>query len=421
MSYRFMRRLNNIEKAVKLVEDYLKNVLRVLRISVDEAFNKYAAEEVYSPTDVPPYDRAVVDGCAVKASDLGGASPESPVVLVKKGALYAGDEYSFSVEHGYCVEVATGSILPRGADTVVPAEYIITKKNDEYVRLVREFNPGYGISFRGEDIRKGDIIVERGARLKEHHIAMLSSVGLKYVEVWDLPRIAVFSTGNEIVEPGEEKTPSKIYDSTRRIVIGFLKRMGFNRISDMGIIADDEKLIENAYMNALETAEIVISTGGTSVGKKDTTIRVLEKLKPEEFIHGFALTPGRPFGVGLLGGKLVLALSGMPVAALTELMAVLEPALARALGRNRSILPIVKGVLTRKLVTHTGMMNYVRARVHCSMEGRILVDPLRLTGSGILSTLKDGNAVIPVPPDVTGFNEGDTVDVIIYDPDNFSC
>ena len=421
-SYRFMKRLNSVDRAIVIIREYLHDVLTVESKHIDDnIIGSYSAEEVRADRDVPPINRAVVDGCAALSLDLGGASPESPVILRNVGSLFAGDFREIVLNRGECVEVATGAVLPKNADVVVPAEYLMSIDKDS-AGVIKEFNSGYGISLRGEDLKSGEIVLELGDVILEYHIAIVSALGISTLKTWKLPRVSVISTGSEIIEPGQGYVPGKVYDSTRRIVKGFLKRLGFIDIIDYGIIPDDECTIREVLERAMMESDIVITTGGTSVGKRDTTIRVIEEMNPLSFIHGFALTPGRPFGIARMRpSKLVFSLSGMPVAALTELMAVLEPALSMAIGRTKRILPVVKGVLRKKLVTHPGMLNYVRSRLSCGSDGRLYVEPLRLTGSGILSTLRDGPGIIVVPPDITGYNEGDIVDVIIYDIDSLNC
>ncbi len=417
-----MRRLNSVDKAIGTVYEYLRNNLTVESRCIDSnIIGSYSAEEVRANRDIPPSNRAVVDGCAAISLDLGGASPEAPVILRKMGSIYAGDTSDTVLNRGECIEVATGAVLPANADVVVPAEYLVDISQGN-IGVIKEFNSGYGVSLKGEDLKSGEIVINLGDIILEHHVAMVSALGIPTLKTWRLPKVSIISTGSEIVEPGQELVPGKIYDSTRRLVKGFLKRLGFTDINDYGIVPDDKDTIRELLERATIESDMIITIGGTSVGKRDTTIRAIEEMNPVSFIHGFALTPGRPFGIARTRpGKLIVSLSGMPVAALTELMAIIEPALSIALGRAKRILPVVKGVLKKKLVTHPGMLNYVRSKLSCSPDGRLYVEPLRLTGSGILSTLREGPGIVVVPPDITGYNEGDIVEVIIYNTDSLDC
>ncbi|MEB3786986.1 MAG: molybdopterin molybdotransferase MoeA [Desulfurococcales archaeon] len=421
-SYRFMGILNDVNEAVGVLEKYLSRMIAVEKIYVDEKLvGRYSARDVVATGNIPPVNRAVVDGCAAMSIDIGGASPEAPVILKKKAIVYAGDKGGFKLDRGECVEVATGAVVPENSDVVIPAEYIVDIGGSK-VSVIKEFNTGYGVSLKGEDLKQGELIVRKGDRLLEHHIAMMSALGISEAEVWRLPRIALFSTGDEVVEPGTAKSDGQVFDSTRRLVKGFLTRIGFTDILDYGIVPDNADIIRKTLFESLSKADLVVTIGGTSVGKRDTTIRTVEELDSKVMIHGFALTPGRPAGLTVTSDeKIILSLSGMPVAALTELLAILEPALAKSLGRSSRILPVIKGVLKRRLVTHPGMLNYVRSRLTCGDDGRIYVEPLRLTGSGILSTLKEGPGIVVVPPHITGFNEGDIVDVILYDYQALNC
>jgi molybdopterin molybdotransferase len=417
-----MGTLNDVNKAVDILKKHLSRMITVEKRSIDEnIIGRYSAQDVIASSNIPPVNRAVVDGCAAISIDIGGASPEAPVILRKKAVVYAGEKTGFALNRGECVEVATGAVIPENSDVVIPAEYTVDM-GDGRVAIIKEFNTGYGVSLKGEDLKQGELIVRKGDRLLEHHIAMISALGISEVKIWRLPKIAVFSTGDEVVEPGTSKSDSQVFDSTRRLVKGFLRRIGFIDIIDYGIVPDDFDSIRRILLDSLDKTDLVITIGGTSVGKRDTTVRVIEELNNPVMIHGFALTPGRPAGLAVTSNnKVILSLSGMPVAALTELLAMLEPALAKSLGRSSRILPVIRGVLKKKLVTHPGMLNYVRSRLICGDDGRIYVEPLRLTGSGILSTLKDGPGIVIVPPHITGYNQGDIVDVILYDYQALNC
>jgi len=411
--YRFMDELHPVEEAVSLVYTYLRGLLSREMISVYSSLGRYASSPVYSTRDVPPYNRSVVDGCAARSIDVGGAAPEAPVMLKLKGKVSIGDDRDYNVGPGECFEVATGSRLPVNADVVIPVEYV--EFHGAMVVVTKGFSSGYGVARRGEDLGKGMMLVRRGERIDDFHVGLLASIGLSEIEVWRLPRVCIFSTGDELVEPGEEYASGKVYASTGYLVKSLLEKLGFS-VEYHGIAGDSELEIEDFFARLLSRCPIVVSTGGTSVGEKDVVARVVsEKFSDQGFIHGIALTPGRPMGIGVsrLDGeiRLVLALSGMPVAAYTEIVAVLEPALAKAVGRDNRIFREFTGILDRKLVSRPGMTSYVRASTRI-VDGRIIASPLRLTGSGILSTLLAGDSMIVIPPEVTGYDKGETVKLV---------
>lgn len=361
---------------------------------------RYASRNVEAVIDIPPYDRALVDGFACRSKDIAYASQDSPVIL----RIVDKDEISESE----CVKLNTGDKVPRGADVVIPREY--TSSKGELLLIYRSFPPNYGIGVKGEDIKRGEIIIRKGERLRPWHIALASAQGMKCINVYSLPKVAVFSTGVELLEPGEPYREGMVYDSTRRLVLSYLEWMGFE-VEDKGRIDDDIDVIEEMFRRLLRDYDIVLSTGGTSLGERDYTVKALRRLEPEYMVHGLAIKPGRPGAIAVVEGKLVMALSGFPVAALSELELVFKPLIERVLGLKISY-PKIIGKLTRRIPSQPGITELYRVRVWIDNR-EYLVEPLRLTGSGALSTLVRGNGLLIVPENSTGYEEGDIVEVYL--------
>lgn len=386
----------------------VNEVSRIVNINIEEEcietnqrlLNRYSSRDVVAVMDIPPYDRALVDGYACRSQDILYASTESPVVLklVDKDVINEGE----------CKELNTGDKVPQGADIVVPREY--TSKDKDSILVYNSLPPNYGIGLRGEDIRKGEIIIRKGERIRPWHVALASAQGLECIHVYKLPKAIVFSTGTELLEPGEPYRDGMIYDSTRRLVLSYLKWMGLN-VSDGGRIDDDIHMIEKIFRKLLNKYDIIFSTGGTSMGEKDYTVRALKRLKPEYIVHGFAIKPGRPGAIAVVDGKIIMALSGFPVAALSELELVFKPLMEKLLS-IRIDYPKIVGKLTRRIPSQPGITELYRVRVWMQ-NGEYLVEPLRLTGSGVLSTLIKGNAFLIVPEDSTGFEKGEKVEVYL--------
>lgn len=386
----------------------INEVSGIANISIEEEcietnqklLDKYSSRDVVAVMDIPPYDRALVDGYACRSQDILYASTESPVVLklVDKDVINEGE----------CRELNTGDKVPQGADIVVPREY--TSRDKDSILIYNSLPPNYGIGLRGEDIRKGEVIIRRGERIRPWHIALASAQGLKCIHVYKLPKTIVFSTGMELLEPGEPYRDGMIYDSTRRLVLSYLKWIGFD-VDDGGRIGDDIYMIEKMFRKLLSEHDIIFSTGGTSMGERDYTVRALKRLKPEYIVHGFAIKPGRPGAIAVVDGKIIMALSGFPVAALSELELVFKPLIEKLLN-IRIDYPKIVGKLTRRIPSQPGVTELYRVRVWMQ-NGEYLIEPLRLTGSGVLSTLIKGNAFLVVPEDSTGFEEGEKVEVYL--------
>lgn len=407
--YNIIEKLHSVADARRLLERALRRVApREESVHVDRAMGRVASRDVESPMDVPPHDRSVLDGYAARWRDLSTASEETPVVLKLKGRIEIDDPGSYSIGPGECYEVATGSPLPEGADVVVPIEHAYSQGDVVYV--YKPFPGGYGVSVRGEDLRRGERILSRGDVVSEWHVGVLSSVGIERVMVWSRMKVGVVSTGQELIEPGEEYRQGKVYASTGRLAVSYLRARGVDA-EYLGILSDDEEAIRGFIESRLGEYDVLMTTGGTSVGRKDAAIRAIAGIA-EDMIHGLALTPGRPGAIAIVGGKPVLALSGMPVAAISELIAVWDPVYRGLLGRSRPWEPIIRGRMARQYTSHPGMMNVVRTYTCMGPDG-VRVEPLRVTGSGILSTLIKANSILIVPEDVTGIEEGEEVEVLL--------
>lgn len=381
---------------------------RVVRVGLSDAVGMVAAADVRARFDVPPYDRSLLDGYAARHEDVAPASPSAPVVLKVRASVRVHEAYRGEVGRGEAVEVATGSPLPRGSDVVIPYEHAV-RSGDEVI-VYRSYPRYYGVSKAGEDVRRGEVVLRRGELVRPWHLGLLAAQGLAEVEVFERLRVAVFDTGDELVEPGGELEEGKVYDSTRYLVKGYLRSLGLDVI-DLGIVSDDPASVKRAFAEALQLGDIVVSIGGTSVGRRDHTVKVLRALEAVEyFVHGVALTPGRPAAVATVGGKPVFALSGMPVAALTELQVIFREFYRRFMGLKGLVTPVAKARLLRRVASDPGMVTVYRVRV-CTRGGELYAEPLRLTGSGVLSTLIRGNALLIVGEEETGFDEGDEVTV----------
>jgi molybdopterin molybdotransferase len=393
---------------------------RRMEADVDKALGMIAAEEVRAPEDVPQHDRSVLDGYAARWVDISGASPEAPVTLRLAGRISVDSPpVTFSLAPREAVWVDTGAPIPRGADVVVPREYA-RELQGGLVEVLRAFPAGYGVSVKGEDLREGDPIVEPGLVIDPPRAALLASIGKYRVTVYEPLKAVVYAVGDELVEPWEECPPGRVRVSTARLVRAWFCQHGISAAYG-GILPDSEDAIERAVSEALARGvDIIAFTGGTSVGDRDVTVRVLSKMA-DDYVHGLALTPGRPGFAGVISGTALLGLSGMPVAAWSQLVAVFDEYYRAVLGRGRPWEPVVRLPLAKRYSSAPGMVNVVRSRIVSSVSGQA-VEPLRVTGSGILSTLIYADSYFVVPEDVTGYDEGSVIDVrLLYDAGGARC
>ncbi len=397
------------EEVVNKVLSQLSIRVEVETVKLDLAIDRICAEDIYAHRDIPPYNRAVLDGYATLYSSIEKSSTLSPSRLKIKGKTEVDHPPPRKeLEIGDAWEVSTGAALPPNAEVVIPYEY--TKRTNDEVLVFKEFPPGYGISRKGEDLKKGELIIRKGEVIKPWHIALLASQGLSSVKVYRKIKASIVSIGSELVEPGSELRVGLIYDTTRYLIKTYLIKMGLD-IKDLGIISDNINEIRETLSKALNESTIVFTIGGTSIGKKDYTIRAVKELKPTLLIHGFALKPGRPGAIAVFNtDKMVMCLSGFPVAALAEVEAIFKPIYMKILGITKPLNPKLKAKAARKIPSEPGIMEIYRVIV-CSKDKEYFVYPLKLTGSGIISTLIKANALLIIPPDVTGYSKGDIVEV----------
>lgn len=401
----FPEKLYSVKEVVDRILDDVRIEIGEEEINIGiEALGRIASRDIRARLDIPSFDRSLLDGYAAKADDIIYASPDSPISLTLVPKFRA------EIASRECMELSVGEPIPRGADVIIPYEY--TSKKGETVYVYRSLPPGYGVGLRGEDIRKGDLIIYKGERIRPWHMALLSGQGVPRIHVYRRLEAAVFSTGEEILEPGEPYVEGKIYDSTRRLVLAQLAEMGL-KVVDRGLLGDDENEIYVEYKNLIRDYDVVFSIGGTSLGRRDHTVKALKRLNPHPFFHGFAIKPGRSGAIGLVNGRIIMALSGFPVAALSELELVFKPIIERLYG-TRLNYPAVRARLTKRVPSQPGILELYRVRVWVE-NGEFIVEPLRLTGSGVLSTLIRGNGLLKVPEDSTGFEAGSYVWVEIID------
>lgn len=383
--------------------------LKSEEVSVTESSGRIAAEDVHSPRDYPLVDKAALDGYAVRSLDVLGASPNNPAILKIIGSVEAGEIPQFSISVGEAAVIFTGAPMPEGSDAVVPFEEAVKKEN--FVHVLRPVQKYKNVSRAGEDIKAGDLIIKRGTIIRPWHIAALIEAGFTKVRVFRRPRVGIINVGSELTTVGDKKTPN----STGPLIYSYLKELGCEPVL-VGVVPDDEDEILNTVLKVLQDFEILITTGGTSVGGKDLVPEALSRIDGASLVfHGVNLRPGRTTGAYLVEGKPVLMFSGLPVAALVGLEAFIKPLIRHLTGATSLPEPTVRVRVRRRVTNVVGFKSFFRVVVY--REGsELYMEPLRLTGSGIISTLLRGNAILVVDENIEGYDEGDYVDVVLIGP-----
>jgi len=409
-------RFEDVDEALKKLINLVNIKLDVIEVPVKESLGMVCAEDVKAPYDIPPYDRSAVDGYAVRSINTLSASPHNPIYFKVVYTVEAGDDVTSltPLREDEAALIFTGAPLPPGADAVVPVEDAV--REGDAVRIMRAVAPYANVSRRGEDFKAGELVVRRGTYIMPWHIAALASSNIVNVKVFRRVRVAIVSTGNELREVGSELKPYEIVNSTALLIESYVKLLGAEP-TYLGIVPDEIEAIRGAVVKGLKLADVVIVTGGTSVGGKDLTPEAIEGIEGAvKAFHGVAMRPGRTAGAYVVRGKPVFLLSGLPVACLISMEVFLEPLVRYLTNSEPRPRPKVTGVLMRRLANEVGLRSYYRVRVCLGNDGRYYVEPLRLTGSGILSTLIKGNGILEIPGNIEGFDEGELVEVTLVNP-----
>ncbi|MBI3326655.1 MAG: molybdopterin molybdotransferase MoeA [Nitrospinae bacterium] len=373
-------------------------------IPLDDALGRVLAEDIIARVDVPHFDRSAVDGYGLRARDTFGASDYNLIPLTLKGEVLPGCILDLSLSENEAVRIMTGAPLPLGADAVVMAEY--AEEEGGTVNILQPIAPYKNVGRIGEDIRKGDVVLTRGRRLRPQDLGVLASIQAARVSVYRRPRVALLITGNELVEVGQPLTGCHIMDSNSFTLSGLARRLGALPVRK-GIIRDDYALIKKAIQEAAE--DVVIVTGGTSVGAEDFAPLIIQDLG-ELVVHGVAMRPSSPAGFGFIQQRPIFLIPGNPVSALVTFDAFVGPTLQLMQGLEPAYpYAKVRGKLARKIASAIGRVDFVRVRL--TDTG---VDPLRVTGASILSSTTRADGFVIVDKNSEGLDEGEEVEVYVY-------
>jgi len=379
-----------------------------------KALGRVLGEDVISQVDVPPFYRSAVDGYAVHAEDTFGASRTNPSILTLIDEIEAGDKVVLEVKRGEAAKIATGAAMPKVADAVVMLEY--TKAIDPHrIQIWTAVTPSENVTRKGEDVHAGEIVLEKGVRIRPQDVGVLAMLGKTVVNVVKKPRVSIFSTGDELVEREEEVNAGKTIDVNRPILLSMIREAGAIGL-DKGIVKDQFEDMRRKMEESLDEADAVVVTGGTSVGAKDLIPEVVDSIgKPGMLVHGVSMRPGMPTGLGVVNRKPVISLPGNPVAAMIAFEVFVKPLISRLMEAHEELTPKIKGRLIRRIASVQGFRTFNRVLVR-RLGDQISVEPIRLTGSGILTSMTKANGILVIPEDVEGYEAGEEVEVSLLRP-----
>ena len=411
---RLFRKIEYVDSALKKYLSLINiKMLEIEELPLEDAVGRVLAEDLYSNIDVPPFNRAAMDGYAVYAEDTYGASENNPIRLNVVGESAIGNPYRNAIKRGEAVKIHTGAVVPEGANAVIPIEYV--EEYDDYIEVFRSVSPFDNVGKKGEDVKKGELVLLKGTILRPYDLALVKSLGYTTVKVFRKLKVAIFSCGDELVDyaPNIEELHGKIIDTNRLMIKGYLREMNCE-VVDLGIIKDDIEEIKSAIIKARKIADLLITVGGTSVGEKDLVPPAINSVgEPGVIIRGISASPGRPLVLSLIGDFPIISLPGYPVAAFIDFIVFGIPIIEKIMGiRGLRIPNTIKAKLRRRVPSKPGVRHYVRVKIFRE-NGDIVAEPIRITGSGVLSSIVRADGILVIPEDVEGYEAGEVVDIVL--------
>lgn len=403
-----------LEQAYRLMAQHLPQPqLTVEQVPLTAALGRRLANDVIAEDDLPGFSRSTVDGFAVRAGDTFGASEGLPAYLDLAGEVLMGQAADRPVQPGQAIKISTGGMLPPGADAVVMVEY--TEPLDHRtIGVTRSVAPGENVIRRGEDVQAGELIFTRGHRLKAQDLGLLAALGRSTVEVLAPVPVGIISTGDEVVTPETQPGPGQVRDMNSYTLFGLVQMAG-GRPKLYGIVPDDFTQLREKLAQALEENQIVLLSGGSSVGTRDVTVQVINALgSPGVLYHGLAIRPGKPTIGAVLNQKPVFGLPGHPVSAMVVFDLVVRP-----LIDGRMINPALQeGIpvparITRSLASAAGREDFIRVQLRRELR-EYLAEPI-LGKSGLLTTMVRADGLVKIPLDKQGLVAGELVEVWLFE------
>jgi molybdopterin molybdotransferase len=396
-----------VTKARALIRDFLAPMSATERLHIRSALGRVLAEDIVSPLAVPGHDNSAMDGYAVRFGDLDAAAE---TVLERVGESFAGKPWPGAIGAGECVRIFTGGVMPQGADSVVMQERTVEDASGVHVAPGAVTKAGQNRRFAGEDLKAGQVVFHSGQRIHPAEMGMIASLGIGEISVYRRLRVAFFSTGDELKSVGTPLAAGEIYDSNRYTLHGMLTRLGCDAI-DMGVVEDVPEKLERAFAAAAGAADVVITSGGVSVGEADYVKQLLDKLG-EVLFWKIAMKPGRPLAYGKIGGAHFFGLPGNPVSVMVTFYQFVRDALLVLQGqRDVAPLPTFKVPLSAPIRKVPGRTEFQRGILTAGAGGGWTVRTTGDQGSGILSSMSQANCFIILGSDTGNVAAGEQVDV----------
>ena len=394
----------SLKEAIDKIETRIEEKLEIEEILLEKALNRVIAEDIISAIDLPSFNRSTVDGYAVKAKDVYGASEFSPIPLKNIGDTKMGEENISKIEFGECMYVPTGGMIPFGADAMVMIEDCESLEDEILINKgVSEFS---NIILKGSEVKCKDLLVKTGERITSSHIGVLSSIGVAKIKTFKKIKFSIISTGDEIIELGKELKVGEVYDINTNIFRALVEE-GLGEVTSTFLVKDNLDMLSLTLEEALKDTNIVLISGGSSVGVRDFTEKAIEDIGGEIFIHGLSLKPGKPTIVAKYKNKFIFGMPGHPQSGVNVFKALVEP-----IFLNRKKLKIY-GELGENIYGDPGKTCFINVKLKIENK-KILVYPL-MSKSSMIRPILDGDGYISIPDYKEGLYKGELVEVLLND------
>ena len=386
-------------------------------VPLEQAFGRVLSRDIISPEDLPGFYRSTMDGYAVRAKDTFGATESLPAMLTVKGEVIMGQVPTEGVGPGQAVKISTGGMLPEGADGVVMVEYSHVL-DENTIEISRAISPLEHVILPDDDFKKGSPVLEKGGPLRPQDLGVMAGIGLSQVHVHRRPRVAIISTGDEVVTVDQKPEPGQVRDINTYTLSAFCQQSGAEPLA-LGLCKDDFEELKARLEKGLEAADTVWISGGSSVGTRDMTLKVFESFHNVELlVHGISISPGKPTIIARIGSKAVFGLPGHTASAMVVAEVFLNPFLSRLSGKRDVPGPLQEAVeaeLSRNIESASGREDYIRVRL-IEKEGKFIADPI-FGKSGLISTLVEADGLVRVERNTEGLYEGERVKVMFIRPE----
>jgi len=403
------RKLTSVEIALKKFLSCVNFKPKTEIVSLQNASSRVLAKDLVSQIEIPSFDKASMDGFAIKSSDTKNATKKNPVFLKIKGKIFAGDEKKNSIKSGVSLAIATGSPLPNGADAVIMIEDVT--QNKDKVKITKKVKKQSNLALRGEEVRKNQLILKKGTWLTPQDVGLVASIGLNKVPVFKRPSVGILATGNELAKPGTNLKNGKIFESNAIVIAELVKQMG-GKVQDLGICKDDKKIIENKMKKGLRN-DLLVITGGSSVGERDFVPKILKSLgKPGIIVKGVAMKPGSPVTLGMIRKTPIIVCPGFPVSSFFAFFLFGTALLKRMLFTNGPSTAEIQAKMENTVKTQQNVTNFVRVKIR-KINNSYFAKSISTADSRLLMTLTRSDGVI-IAKNRKELKKGESVKVITF-------